>query len=126
MINEEEIQDIYRRKKQKILKWGTYVIDNQDKNSKDNISPEMGNGNSTIMESGGGELDMDEATRAAYEAIMPTRMEDSIQSNINAIMQEQNSNKENELSELPEDELVAEIMKKFQNNIQDNVNELFK
>lgn len=99
MINEEEIRDIYRRKKQKILKWGTYVIDNPDR---------------------------DEATRAAYEAIMPTRMEDSIQNSINAIMQEQNSNKEEEPSELAEDELVAEILKKYQNNIQNNVNELFK
>ena len=41
-------------------------------------------------------------------------------------MQEQNSNKEAELSELAEDELVTEILKKYQNNIQNNVNELFK
>lgn len=131
MINEEELRDIYRRKKQKILKWGTYVI--EDPNQAKDMGPnpeaddvDMVGDVSYDQESVKGELDMDDETRAKYEAIMPTRMEDSIQNNINAIMQEQNNSDNVELSELSEDALVAEIMKKFQNNIQNNVNELFK
>ena len=57
--------------------------------------------------------DIDEEALRLYESIMPNRTEDRVQQSINAMVSEQ-------------DAKVAEIMRKFENNIQNNVSALFE
>jgi len=98
MPTEEEI--LYKKirtRREKIIKNGTYTL-----------GPEVVNGeNNTMMVNG----------------ITVNRTEDVLQNSIDAMVKSQNDIDAKKQAE--EDDKIAEILKKFSSNIQDNVNSLF-
>lgn len=123
MTRDEEIELMYkiRKHREKIFKRGTYTfVDPNQPEPNPQGDMNMAMAAESQPEEPVDEMAMDDATRAIYETIMPTRMEDAIQSSINALVEEKNPEQEEQ------DAKVAEIMKKYQSNIADNVASLFE
>ncbi|MBQ0042215.1 MAG: hypothetical protein KBS85_02670 [Lachnospiraceae bacterium] len=123
---EMELQRKIRTSREKILKYGTYTMETKEsmKAKEDAEKEEYGESYS------------DAASDTFYECglpdNMPARTEDFIQNNIDSLMKTYGSRAAEESDEevvpqlsAEEDAKVAEILAKFEHNIQNNVNSLF-